>query len=240
MKNAIRSEWLKITTVRSSQVMMLLAFFAMPLIAVLVASFADEPSMEATLGGRLLSTILLGCLGALVVGQEFRFGTIRTSLTAVPRRGQLLAAKLAVLLGITVAVTVIGQAVSVLIGLTSDFARDNWTTSGAQFWQGLTVTVGVAMAYVLVGSALALLFRTPIGAIVALLVWPLIGEILIGIVLALIDDDLPNWLPFAGGSMWMSLEDAPEVRWFQGPMVLVVLTIGMVVFAWQMFDKRDA
>jgi ABC-2 type transport system permease protein len=240
MKHALRSEWLKITTVRSSQVMILLAFFSMPLIAVLVATFADAPLLEDVMGGRFLSTILVGCLAALVVGQEFRFGTIRTSLTATPRRGRLLAAKLLVLMALIVVMMVVGQALSLMIGLTSSFARDTWTTSGAQFWQGLAGSVLLSCAYALVGSALAVLFRTPIGAIVALLVWPLLGEILVGAIMSLIDDGLPDWLPFAGGSQWTSLQDAPDVRWFEGPLVLVGLTGALVIFAWLMFDKRDA
>jgi ABC-2 type transport system permease protein len=212
-----------------------LAFAVMPVIALLVVSFAGSPTLGAVVGGRQLATVLLGCLGALMIGQEFRFGTIRTTLASVPQRSRVLIAKLITIAVITTVVMIVGMASSLAIGLLSREGRELWDLSSSQLWQGLAVSVVMSLVYAVVGFSLATLFRTPIGAIVALLVWPLLAEPIIFAIAQIRD-----WQPFISGFDWTQVDSAPDVRWFKGPLVLAAVVVVIVAAAWQQFHQRDA
>ena len=56
----------------------------------------DGPGFDATqhsLGGLYISQLIIAVLGALTITSEYSTGMIRTSLTAMPRRGVVFAAK---------------------------------------------------------------------------------------------------------------------------------------------------
>jgi ABC-type transport system involved in multi-copper enzyme maturation permease subunit len=73
-------------------------------------------SVESTLVGAFAALLVLAVLGVLFISTEYRRGLIRTSLTASPRRGRVLAAK-AVVLGWTAFVTgLVGTAITIPIG----------------------------------------------------------------------------------------------------------------------------
>jgi ABC-2 type transport system permease protein len=103
---AVRAEWVKIRTVRSTALTLLLAFVLSVGISLLVGlsmrSGFDRMDEEAranfdpVLTGFLsltLGEISLVAFGVLLVGTEYTSGTIRASLTAMPRRGLFYGAK---------------------------------------------------------------------------------------------------------------------------------------------------
>ena len=96
---ALRSEFTKIRSVRST-------YWALLVMIVLTAGLGAVASYTTTrshqgpffdpaswsLGGLVLSQLVIGALGALVITSEYSTGMIRTSLTALPQRGLLVAA----------------------------------------------------------------------------------------------------------------------------------------------------
>ncbi|UQX87447.1 ABC transporter permease [Jatrophihabitans telluris] len=106
--NVLRSEWTKLTTVRSTYWTAVVALLStVALGAAICARMAQEISigkqtvdgLDATtfsLSGIYLAQIAAGALGVLVVSSEYGTGMIRASLAAVPQRGALLGAKAAV------------------------------------------------------------------------------------------------------------------------------------------------
>ncbi|MEU4114481.1 hypothetical protein AB0F71_08290 [Kitasatospora sp. NPDC028055] len=113
--NALRAERIKFTTLPSQ--------WAAPLTSVVLtvgvtaavnAAYAakDHVPGEDPAGGifygLLFGHVAVACLGILLMGQEFNTRMIGTSLTAVPRRGELYAAKLA-----------LGAGLGLLVGLAS-------------------------------------------------------------------------------------------------------------------------
>jgi ABC-type transport system involved in multi-copper enzyme maturation permease subunit len=79
--------------------------------------------VEHTLIGAFAALILMVVLGVLFVSSEYRRGLIRTSLTASPRRGRVLAAKAIIIGAVTFVTGLIGAAIA--IPISEHFLRAN-------------------------------------------------------------------------------------------------------------------
>ncbi|MGV9312125.1 ABC transporter permease [Streptomyces sp. NPDC003691] len=116
---ALRSEWLKIVTVRSLGAALGLVFVATAGFTVLAnATLSAEARTEdgfdplyASFAGLAMGQVAAICFGAMTVAAEYRAGGIGLSLVAVPRRGVLYAAKLTV---IGISALLVGLATSVV------------------------------------------------------------------------------------------------------------------------------
>ncbi len=94
----VRSEWLKFRSVRSSIVGVVLTLVLTIGLAALVTwlirrnwattSFqqSDFRSVQTSLVGVILAQFAIGVIGALFVTSEYSSGSMRTTLTAVPKR----------------------------------------------------------------------------------------------------------------------------------------------------------
>jgi hypothetical protein len=114
--DAARMEWIKLRTVRSTAWIFLLFAVAMIGMAILLMSdvgaprhmsAADlasfDPAQQGLAGGLVFVQLVAGLLGVLVITSEYSSGMIRATLSAVPGRPLLLAAKAAVLVAVTLA-----------------------------------------------------------------------------------------------------------------------------------------
>jgi ABC-2 type transport system permease protein len=103
LSGAVRMEWRKLRTVRSTWIILLVFAAAMLGYAILVGAGGPthpDPGYDPTdnvLQGLLLGQLTLGVLGVLTLSSEFSSGSIRATFAAVPHRGRVLAAKAAVL-----------------------------------------------------------------------------------------------------------------------------------------------
>ncbi|MFN2517577.1 MAG: ABC transporter permease [Jatrophihabitantaceae bacterium] len=101
--DVLRSEFCKLRSVRSTLWTLLAAVVSNIILAGLAAIFltsrlsarerASIDSIRVSLAGLHLSQIAFGVLGVLVITSEYSSGMIRATLSAVPRRRQVLAAK---------------------------------------------------------------------------------------------------------------------------------------------------
>jgi ABC-2 type transport system permease protein len=119
LSRAIRSEFTKIRSVRSTYAalgVMLLAsiVWAVVFCAGTAAHWAHmsaqaragtDPTQNSVLGLALLGQLVIVVLGALTITSEYSSGMMRTSLTVLPRRGVLYAAKVLVLGAVGAAAT---------------------------------------------------------------------------------------------------------------------------------------
>jgi ABC-2 type transport system permease protein len=120
--SVLSSEWIKLRSVRSTG----WSVFAMTLITIGVAiiagvtvtnqwntfSLADKVTFDPTglsLRGLLFSQLVIGVLGVLVISAEYGTLTIRATLSAVPHRPLVLAAKAAVFAAVAL---VVGEVLS--------------------------------------------------------------------------------------------------------------------------------
>ncbi len=105
LKNVVRSEVVKIVTLRSTAITLGITIAAALLVTGLVSNAAlghfpgfyvgFDPT-QASLTGLIVAGLTGGVFGALIITGEYSSGTIRTSLAATPRRPMLLGAKVGV------------------------------------------------------------------------------------------------------------------------------------------------
>lgn len=103
MGGLLRSEWTKLRSVRSTGWTLLVAVAMMVgmsgLIAAAVIGQGEQAGVDLgsagdlSLAGTSFAQLAVAVLGVLVISGEYRTGMIRTTFTAVPRRGAVLAAK---------------------------------------------------------------------------------------------------------------------------------------------------
>src|SRR5262249_30491586 len=96
----LRSEFTKIRSVRSTYWTLLALVIVTVGFGVLASYGATHgehgPGFDPTqrsLGGLYISQLVIGVLGVLVISSEYSTGMIRTTLTTMPRRGLMIAAK---------------------------------------------------------------------------------------------------------------------------------------------------
>jgi ABC-2 type transport system permease protein len=120
---AIRAEWTKLRTLTGPGLLLLGAVAGIVALGLLgvrsvtchqVACGLDAP--KTSLLGIQLGQAVVAILGVLVVGTEYSTGLIGPSLTAVPRRLRLLAAKAVVLLGPVLVAGAAAVAAALLLG----------------------------------------------------------------------------------------------------------------------------
>ncbi len=164
---AIRSEWIKLRTVRST-VWTLAALIVLTIgVGVLVThadasnwahlSQSDRLQFDPTndsLAGLSLGQLAIGVLGILVITAEHGTGSIRATLSAIPNRPLVLGAKAAVF---GVVALLVGEAVCVVSFLAGQ-AMVSGKAPPASFGQP-----GVARAVLLAGAFVALIGLVALG-----------------------------------------------------------------------------
>ena len=247
MIDLIRAEWIKVRSVRSYLWLVICALvLSYGLAALVTATVPLDGEVRANvidridlaLVGSQLSWMLLGVIGVLIVGQEYRFNTIRVTFAASPVRYKVIAAKAVIVTAVGVVLGAISVAGSALIGgaiLSSRGVPIDWTLSHANRIIPGSILVGVL--YALFGLAITCIVRQPIGGILLITVYPLIIESIIGGLLSKVS----KWLPFRAVSQIAS--NARDGHHF-GPsagiayfvLFLVALTVGGLVLV----RRRDA
>jgi ABC-2 type transport system permease protein len=254
LAGTLRSELTKLRSVRSTYwtllVLMLAGLaFSIANCAGTAAHFSHGQYIDATQdsisGMILLGELVIVVLGALTITSEYSTGMIRTSLTVMPRRGGLYAAKAAVLGAVTLAVSVVVTFASFFIGqalLTSTHQSATLATPNA-----LSAVLVTALFVPLVGLmafGLGAIIRHTAGAITAayglFLLLPQLAKALPNAWYA----DVVRWLP--GGDAVISMTATTGSRFphiwpawgelavFAGYAV-VLLAVGAVLFR-----NRDA
>jgi hypothetical protein len=174
----LHSEWIKLTTLRSSQIALASAALLLVGIGVLISwdtvgrfetmTAADRASVRVegeVLGGRALAELAVGVLGAMAITGEYATGMIRATLTAVPRRVPVLWAKLLALAGVTLVVMTASSFASFFAG--NAILAEHWDFSLSD--PGALRSVfgaGVALTFTCVfGALLGFILRNTAAAI---------------------------------------------------------------------------
>ncbi|MEV4217499.1 MULTISPECIES: hypothetical protein [unclassified Nonomuraea] len=133
LARAVNGEWIKLRSVRSTTVALLLSVVVFVGVGLITAGAMAEPlaagTLEpdgppfqpstptgATLGGVAFAQLLIGALGVLYVSSEYSTGLIRATFSAVPRRLPVLWAKCVVFAGVVLALMLLSSLVSFLAG----------------------------------------------------------------------------------------------------------------------------
>lgn len=250
MRHALRSEWIKFHTARANLVLIICAVAVPTIITGLIGSLAG---LDNTDGGELASIllgplnvclILSGVLGVLAIGQEYRHSTIRTTLTAMPRRSTVIGAKVVstALFGATLALltlVVSGAVFKLILSIRGIPFSMTGTDHLAQSALGVVLMCAI---FALWGFAIGALLRQPGGAIPLLLVYALVVEGLIGGLLGLaIDGNVIKWMPFQEGASLTQIERGNDwMSWPIGLAYVAAFTALLVAAGWLVVERRDA
>lgn len=250
MINLLQAEWVKLRTVTSHWVLVLIGVAFTPAVAIPTAIFLNEVDVNpdtpasVTAGTTVVLSLLFACLGVLAFAQEHSHGTIRVTYAAEPRRTRVLVAKGVVLVltsaavaAVTVYVTFF-TAVSILQGREDFF---EFTGPGAHR-EVLVGSVVLSVLLALFGYAGGLLLRNAPAAITILIVWVLLAEGLLGGLLSLaFGDGVFKFMPYQSGVQMILTEHDSD--YFSRPVgglyfaawVLALLALGIFVN-----NRRDA
>ncbi|MBA2508488.1 MAG: hypothetical protein H0V32_07285 [Nocardioidaceae bacterium] len=267
MTAALRYEWRRLLTLRSTYWLIAVSVVIAATLSSLIAwgfsgveIFREGPDFVlaaiATQGAGagfapLLIAYVMSIFGILTFGHEYRHGMIRATLTAVPNRLAVFAAK------VVLTVVVAGLTALACAGLGLLAAKIFFTDIPMAGNDVTKILAGVSLyaaLFALVGLALAAIFRNQIAAIVAVLLFPLVGEAIIRLVLIIPDafDDIQGvaaYLPFDAGAQMFSfldLDQVLEVFGFrplaavEGGITFGVFTAVLLAIAGVLFVRRDA
>ena len=247
----IWSEWTKLSALRSTWYCALTAVIVLVGVGALAAGgkpyvvSAGNPAATAvsvSLYGVLLAQLVLGVLGVLVFSGEYGTGMIRATLAVVPSRLPVLWAKLLVLAGLVLPVTLVAALAEFFVATAIQSARGGSAISltdpgvlrtviGASLYLTVTAVIGLALG--------ALLRRTAVG------VSAFAGMFLVApLIVAQLPHSVARIAPYlpssAGGALWgQPLATHPLGPW-AGFAVLcgyAVVLIGLA--AWRL-RRRDA
>jgi ABC-2 type transport system permease protein len=267
MIDALRYEWTRLRTLRSTYWLIGLGILVTAGIATILSIAIDESDSGASTvlailtggiagsGGEGLNipfiAVFMAIIGIFTTGHEYRHGTIQPTLTTIPQRSTLLTAKIIVLVVTTALVLAVSLAINYAIGTIVWGELDGVAESPLD--EAVPGYVAYTLLYALLGLTLGLLFRGVPSALVVLFVFPLVIETLI---FGLSFVDALDWLvpvvkflPFTAGSMMMQTDEvdfgsgAPDFdffdRWASGGIFAAWIAL-ILAAAWYLFKKRDA
>lgn len=246
----LRSEWIKLSTVRSTWWSIGIVAVLTIGIAVLVAIATDAPGFEpiqAVVSPFQFTMLLAGILGAISVTGEYSSGMIRSTLSANPSRGSTLAAKAIVVAAFMfISSLLIFLAASLLItpifaGRDLPFAWDDPAMSTLPI---LAASISMAV-FALIGVAFGFLIRSGAGAIAAtiglLFVLPIVATLFTGVGagwewIA----DVAARLPMTAAQSAILPQDDWGLSGFEAYATLAAWVVAGMLTAWAALRARDA
>jgi ABC-2 type transport system permease protein len=195
----IRSEFRKLGTVRGPWLLLaagpLLVVAGISGLAESGGNLASPATQVKAFGHVGLAALVTLVFGMLAVAGEYRYGGITDTFLSFPRRGRILAAKLAVY-GLAGAAAGLAAAVTA-IGTTAAWCaarNDSFHLWSAGSWRTIAGGVAVNIAFAVIGTGLGALIRNLALAVAVALAWIAVIE---GIAGQLLGAGLARWLPFS-------------------------------------------
>lgn len=254
----IRSEWIKLRSVRStvwSYAIIVVVSLGMALLMSATIDFGGSPPpagmgesivLQASTFGIYFGQLIVGVLGVLVISGEYSTGMIRSTLTAVPKRLPALAAKALVLFATTFVVGLASTFGSLLIALPFLATKGIEVDVAASAIPGDLALAALYLALVAVFAlGLGTILRSSAGGIAAtlgtILLLPTIFQIIAGLTQAQWASDLmPYLLSNAGTGMFTpSLDGSGPEQWQYLVVVLAWVAVSLIGGA-LLLKRRDA
>ena len=269
MTDAIRYEWTRLRTIRSTWWLTGSALGVALVVSVLLgwaghhdfsrngASATDVEGFGAFLvtqfsaTGQLPSLVgfLVAMIGIFAWGHEYRHGMIRASLTALNSRALFWLAKYLVV-GLWVAL--VSLAAMLLSGLIGVLFLSEWVTVfdsetvSVMGWQLLSTVLLTWLA-----MAFTSLTRSQAFALVAIFLWPLLVESLFNVFFLLVpglrdNQDVLRFLPFAAQRRMVDVLSEASSTFgnplapLGGAVIFAALTVILMAVSYALFAKRDA
>lgn len=246
----LRSEWIKLSTLRSTWWSIGITAIVTIGVALLIAQSMDVPGFEpiqAVVSPVQFTMLLAGILGVIAVTGEYSTGMIRSTLSANPVRGSVLAAK-AIVVGVFLFVASLVISLAAALAVSPIFAsRDTpfpWDAPADSLLPILAAAVSMAVC-ALIGVAFGFILRSGAGAIAAtvglLFVLPIVmtifampGEGWAWII------DVSNHLPMSAAQSAILPQDGWGLPVGEAYLTLSAWVAAGMLSAWAVLRTRDA
>ena len=250
--HVVRAEWTKLRALRSTWWCALAAVALIVGLGAIIAGSGTPYHVTASntaaagasgaLLGVLFAQLVLGVVGVLAFSGEYGTGMIRATLAAVPARLPVLWAKLTVLAGLVLSVSMLCAFAGFFAATAILSARGGSvitltdpgvlrTVAGASLYLTVVVIVGLALG--------ALLRKTAAGLSVFAAVF-----FVVPIVVAALPHNLTGFAPYlpsnAGGALWSPLTTGHELSPWTGFAVLCGYAVVLTAAAAWRLRRRDA
>jgi hypothetical protein len=248
----LRSELCKLRSVRSTYWALLAALVFNVVLAALLAIFlpgqlsahqrATLDTTRVSLGGLHLSQIAVGMLGVLVITSEYSTGMIRASLTAVPQRREMLAAKAIVFATSALVVGLLScfAAYFAFQALVSDHSLQ--TSLGDPGVVRAVIGGGLYLTVLgLLGLGLGAIIRSSAGTVATLFGLLFVPPLLLDLLPSSWKDVIAPYIPLQAGSAIFSVHrDAGILGPWSGFGVFCLYAVVTLIVGFVLINRRDA
>jgi ABC-2 type transport system permease protein len=247
MTRLVHSELLKLRTTRTARVLLALAAAGTAALVAAVLLLAGQPGQPALGPDALRQLVLVPAqpltLAALVLGVlgmagELRHGTATSTFLVTPRRGRVVAAKLAAAAVTGLAMSLASTAAVLAVGLPWLRAKGIEVAIADPGVAARVAGLAVAVAlYGVLGTGLGALLRNQVAAVVVGLLWWSQGveRVLTGI---LHQPGLERWLPMGAASALTAPGDGRLPMW-AGALVFAAYGLGLALLGGRLVARRD-
>ena len=247
MTRLVHSELLKLRTTRTARVLLALAAAGTAALIVIVLLLAGQPGQPALGPDALRQLVLVPAqpltLAALVLGVlgmagELRHGTATSTFLVTPKRGRVVAAKLAATAVTGLAMAAASSAAVLAVGLPWLRAKGIEVAIADAGVAARVAGLAVAVAlYAVLGTGLGALLRNQVAAVVVGLLWWTQGveRVLTGI---LHQPGLERWLPLGAASALTAPGDGTLPMW-AGALVFAAYGLGLALLGSRLVARRD-
>ena len=247
MTRLVHSELLKLRTTRTARVLLTLAAAGTAALVAIVLLLAGQPGQPALGPDALRQLVLVPAqpltLAALVLGVlgmagELRHGTATSTFLVTPRRGRVVAAKLAAAAVTGLAMSLASSAAVLAVGLPWLRAKGIEVAIADPGVAARVARLAVAVAlYAVLGTGLGALLRNQVAAVVVGLLWWSQGveRVLTGI---LHQPGLERWLPMGAASALTAPGDGRLPTW-AGALVFAAYGFGLALLGGRLVARRD-
>lgn len=242
-------EWRRLWSVRATWIMTFVYLVVAGLLGAGPLFLGDGSFGTQTWAGlystnaNFLCLVMLSVVASQFFGHEYRYGTIRLTLTEFPKRERVVLAKTLVLAVYVTISTFLGWAVLGVIGAIAPEGSIGTEGPGlninggesSELWEVLVF----GFAYCLIAMSLTMITRNlALGVVLPLLTFSVI-EGLVTLFAGLAKGKM-DWfvdaLPFSNGTAWLThLPDQPNAG-----LIFLAWVVGVYVIGAAMFFKRDA
>ena len=257
LAGTLRSELTKIRSVRSTYWTMIVLFVVTvglgALVTWLTASHYNQMSLSQratfdptsnALVGLYFGQFVIVVLGAMTITAEYSTGMIRTSLTAMPRRGVFYLAKATVFTVVALIIGEIASFVAFFVGqaLLGTASQDISTTLSAPHVLRAVIGGGLFIAACgLFAYGIGTLVRHTAAAISVAIGALFVVPIIVNFLPSSWNHDIVRFLPSEGGlAIWRTTQAAHEWPAWGEFGVFLAYTAAVLIAGYILFRKRDA
>jgi ABC-type transport system involved in multi-copper enzyme maturation permease subunit len=250
LARAVKAEWIKWRSLRSTWAMLGAAVFGMLAIGLIIGyntrhltgnQDANDLASSASLQGYFMGQLLVGALGVLFVSTEFSTGMIRSTFAAAPKRLPVLWAKLAVFFTIT---AVVMTTITVITFVASQAVigqyRTGYSLSDPGVWRFVLGTSLYMVLAGVIGEMIGWIVRSTPGSLVSFFALIFVVPELFTL-FGSAGKHIAQFFPSqAGEAFTVAQPEAPHLSPGAGVLVLCAWVVAAVVVAAVTLRRRDA